>query len=89
MASKKKNAGRAGYGDLCEVLLNYLQRIGCVLPGGDSITIEDVLNLYDSAMGRRQVPNREKLLHRHPDLAEHIKSFFAPIAREVKVEPLD
>jgi hypothetical protein len=66
---------------LCKVLLGHLQRIGCFLPAAGGITNEDVLNLYDSAMGRGQVPNREKLLHLYPDLAGDIKVLFAPIAR--------
>jgi len=75
-----KNAGRDA---LCEVLLNYLQRISCFVPGGDSMTIEDILNLYDSALERGQVPNRERLLRLHPDLTERIEFFFAPSIRKL------
>lgn len=75
MASEK---WQRGCDELCGVLRGHLQSTGCFLPAGDNITIEDVLNLYDSAMGRRRVPDREKLLHRHPDLAEYIDFYFAP-----------
>jgi hypothetical protein len=77
MASKKANdASRTGCNDLCEVLVSYLHRVPCFLPGGDGLTVEDVLNLYDSAMARGHVPSREKLLYRHPNLAKNIELFF-------------
>lgn len=68
---------QTGCEDLRKVLLDYLVGTRCFLPGGANITIEDVLNLYDSAMQRRQVPNREKLLRQHPDLAEYIAFYLA------------
>jgi hypothetical protein len=63
---------------LYEVLLGYLEGPQVILwPGADGLTVEEALLGYAEAAAAGQVPDRQQLLERHPDLAEELRSFFA------------
>jgi hypothetical protein len=46
-------------------------------PGVDSLAVDDVLSTYPQASARGLVPGPAELRNRHPDLAEHVRQFFA------------
>jgi hypothetical protein len=55
---------------LREIMLGYLQAASYVAdwPGGDGLTIDDVLDCYAEAVARGQVPDWQQLLRQHPEL---------------------
>jgi hypothetical protein len=65
----------ARFGD---ALLDYL-RAGAVFswPGGDGLTVEDVLRHHSVSVVAGRVPGWQELLRRHPDLADDVNAFFA------------
>ena len=63
---------------LPDVLLAYLDGVAApALPGGDGLTLEDILSCYPVAVGAGQVPGRRQLCERHPELADEVAAFFA------------
>jgi hypothetical protein len=68
-----------------DVLLGYL-RAGAVSswPGGDGLTVEDVLCHYPEAVVAGRVPGRQELLRRYPDLANDVAAFFADPGGDVR-----
>jgi hypothetical protein len=61
---------------LPEVLLAYLDAAPA-WPGGDGLTLDDVLSSYLSAAVAGQVPDAPQLRERYPDLAGEVDAFFA------------
>jgi hypothetical protein len=64
---------------LREILLGYLQAAGCVAtwPGGDGLTIEDVLDAYSEAVATGKAPDGQQLLCRHPELEAELHLWMA------------
>ena len=62
---------------LSDVLLDYLDGVAAPsLPGGDGLTLDDVLSSYPAAVVAGKVPNRRQLCERHPDLVGEVEAFF-------------
>ena len=78
MASKQTEINSAAR-RLREILLGYLEAGGCVAtwPGGDGLTIEDVLDAYPEAVARGKVPDWQQLLCRHPELKAELHVWMA------------
>ncbi len=76
---KDTNAALAtGAPHLDEVLLGYLLAAPDPLwPGGDGMTVDDVLREYLVAAAAGQVPDCEQLLALHPEFAREARAFFA------------
>jgi hypothetical protein len=63
---------------LSAVLLAYLDGVAAPsLPGGDGLTLDDVLSCYPAAVVAGQVPDRRQLCERYPDLAGEVDAFFS------------
>jgi hypothetical protein len=64
---------------LREIMLGYLQAARCVAtwPGGDGLTIDDVLDSYAEAVARGQVPDWRQLLRAHPELEAELHAWLA------------
>jgi hypothetical protein len=64
---------------LREVLLGYLQAAASVTdwPGGDGLTIEDLLDSYPEAVAGEEVPDWQELLRRYPELETELQTWMA------------
>jgi hypothetical protein len=63
---------------LNEILLAHLETIDPQRwPGIDCLTLDVVLESYPHAATAGQVPGKNELLHRHPELAAELEAFFA------------
>jgi hypothetical protein len=68
-----------GERQLQELLLGYLQAAHAPRwPGGDGLTVEEVLRSYPSNAAAGRVPDQQVLARRHPELREALLAFFAP-----------
>ena len=60
------------------ILLGYLQRRAAHLwPGGDGLTLDELLRSYPQAARARLVPDLPELRHRFPDLDAALATWFA------------
>jgi hypothetical protein len=65
---------------LSEILLDRLQIAWAqISPGIDGLTVDAVLDFNSRAAAAGQVPNKEELLHRYPQLSPELEVFLAPI----------
>ena len=65
-----------------EILLDCLERAAFPCwPGGDGLTVQDVLQSYPQAMTHGLVPKLEELLLRHPDLTEELQAFLSGVTK--------
>jgi hypothetical protein len=64
---------------LREILLTHLQAAASVgaWPGGDGLTLEDILDLYPEAVAAGNVPDWHELLRQHPDLEAELNTWLA------------
>ena len=63
---------------LREILLNYLQAAEVsTWPGGDGLTVEDVLDFYPEAVAAGDVPDWQQLLRRHPEVDPELHEWLA------------
>jgi|SRR6516164_7166944 hypothetical protein len=64
---------------LREIMLAYLQaaRFVASWPGGDGLTIDDVLDSYAEAVARGQVPDWHQLLSDHPEMEPELHAWLA------------
>ena len=63
---------------LREILLGYLQAAQVsAWPGGDGLTVEDVVACYPEAVARGEVPDRQQLLRQHPELDAELHAWLA------------
>jgi hypothetical protein len=58
-----------------EIMIGHLQAARCVAawPGGDGLTIDDVLDSYAEAVARGEVPDSQELLCQHPELETELQ----------------
>ncbi len=77
MESKKQCP--SGARQLREILLGYLHAAGSVAawPGGEGLTLEDILDCYPEAVARGEVPDWQQLLRAHPELAAELHAWLA------------
>src|SRR3982750_3226152 len=72
-----------------EVLLDYLEAPHVTAwAGGDGLTVEGALCCYPRARAASQVPGRQELLTRHPELAEELALFFTPADAQSRPQAL-
>jgi len=63
---------------LKEILLGYLEAARVFTwPGGDGLTVEDVLDFYPKAVAVGEVPDWQQLLRRHPELDPELHEWLA------------
>jgi len=64
---------------LREIMLAYLQaaRFVASWPGGDGLTIDDVLDSYAEAVARGQVPDWHQLRSAHPEMEAELHAWLA------------
>jgi len=63
---------------LNEILLSHLRTIDAhAWPGIDGLTLDVVLDSYTQAALCGQVPGKDELLSRHPELAAELEALFA------------
>jgi hypothetical protein len=68
-----------------DVLLDYLRASAVSSwPGGDGLTVANVLRHYPAAVVAGRVPGWQELLRQHPDLADDVDAFFAHPAGDVR-----
>jgi hypothetical protein len=61
-----------------DLLLTHLQSAAAPpWPGGDGITLEEILRSYPEAAALGLVPDLETLTQQHPDLAQPLRDYFA------------
>ena len=61
---------------LARVLADYLLLAPAPWPGGDGLSLDDVLDDYPAAAAVGRVPPAAELCRRHPELAALIGEFF-------------
>jgi hypothetical protein len=78
MTTKPSVAG-VGFLPLREMLLDHLQATGSLggWPGGDGLTLEDVLDMYPEAIAAGVVPDWQQLLRERPDLEAELHTWLA------------
>lgn len=78
MSSKHTESNEAA-NRLREVLLRYLQTAGSIIawPGGDGLTLEDILDHYPEAVAGEEVPDWQELFRRHPELVTELQTWMA------------
>jgi hypothetical protein len=59
-----------------EVVLNYLEESSVPWPGGDGLTLNDVLSGYARAAASGLVPGPMALRSCHPELADELSALF-------------
>jgi hypothetical protein len=60
------------------ILLGYLQcRAACLWPGGDGLTLDELVRSYPQAARARLVPGLPELRRRFPDLDAALAAWFA------------
>jgi hypothetical protein len=57
-------------------------RAGRVWPGGDGVTLDDILRSYPQVAAARLVPDLHELLRRYPDLADELTAWFTEHAAD-------
>ena len=63
---------------LREILLGYLQASKVsAWPGGDGLTVEDVVACYPEAVAGGEVPDWQQLLRQHPELEAELHTWLA------------
>jgi hypothetical protein len=63
---------------LREVLLGYLQAAAMTAwPGGDGLTLENILDFYPEAVAAGEAPDWQELLRRHAELATELQAWLA------------
>ena len=63
---------------LREILLGYLQATQVsAWPGGDGLTVEDVVACYPEAVAGGEVPDWQELFRQHPELDAELHAWLA------------
>ena len=61
---------------LREIMLRYVQAV-VTWPGGDGLSVDDVLDSYPEAVARGEVPDWRQLLCRYPELDAALHDWMA------------